>query len=96
MAKPWFLYIIRCANGNLYTGITTDVKRRFEEHSISKKGAKALRGKGPLKIVLKRRIGSVSLALRVEHGIKQLSRADKLKLLRSRSAMNVFVRGYKP
>ena len=93
--KSWSLYIIRCANGNLYTGVTTDVKRRFQEHGgTSGKGAKALRGKGPFDLVLKRKIGSVSLALRVEHGIKQLPRADKLKLLRSRSAMNTFVRSY--
>jgi len=78
----WHLYLIRCHGGNLYTGITTDVTRRFEEHQESgPKGAKYLRGRGPLELVLSRKIGSKSLALKIERKIKQLTKAQKEKLL---------------
>jgi len=81
--KPWFLYMIRCGNGNLYTGITTDVGRRFREHAHEpKKAARALRGKGPLKLVFRKKIGPRSGALKEEYRVKQLSRADKEKLLK--------------
>ncbi len=76
--KCWYLYILRCNNGNLYTGISTDVKRRLLEHSKGgKKGAKCLRGKGPLLLVLKKKIGSLSLALRMEYKFKNLSKIKK-------------------
>lgn len=52
----WFLYVIRCKHGKLYTGITTDVERRFAEHtSNDKKCAKSLRGKTPLTLVMKKK-----------------------------------------
>ena len=71
----WFLYLIRCRDGRLYTGITTDVERRFEEHnSGDKKGSKYLRGKAPLKLVMKKRIGDRSMALRVEAKVKKTSK----------------------
>ncbi len=74
----WFLYLIRCKHGQLYTGITTDVERRFEEHkSHDKKGSKYLRGKSPLKLVMKKRIGDKSLALKIEAEVKKLSKAKK-------------------
>ncbi len=74
----WFLYLIRCRHGRLYTGITTDVLRRFEEHkSHDKKGSKYLRGKSPLKLVMKKRIGDKSLALKIEAEVKKLSKAKK-------------------
>ncbi|MBI4683479.1 MAG: GIY-YIG nuclease family protein [Nitrospirae bacterium] len=74
----WFLYMIRCKDGSLYTGITTDVKRRFEEHhGDDGKGSKYLRGKAPLKLVLKKKIGSRSLALKVEDKVKKLTKTKK-------------------
>ena len=74
----WFLYLIRCKHGQLYTGITTDVERRFEEHkSHDKKGSKYLRGKSPLKLVMKKRIGNKSLAMKIEAEVKKLSKAKK-------------------
>ena len=74
----WFLYLIRCRHGRLYTGITTDVLRRFEEHkSHDKKGSKYLRGKSPLKLVMKKRIGNKSLALKIEAKVKKLSKVKK-------------------
>ncbi len=74
----WFLYLIRCRNGRLYTGITTDVKRRFEEHeSGDKKGAKYLRGKVPLKLVMKKLVGDKSMALKIEAKVKKLPKTKK-------------------
>jgi len=70
---PWFLYIIRCNNGNLYTGISTDVARRLAQHE-SGKGAKFLRGKGPLELVYQKKIGSRSDALKAESTIKKLTK----------------------
>ncbi|MBT3880863.1 MAG: GIY-YIG nuclease family protein [Candidatus Scalindua sp.] len=74
----WFLYLIRCRNGRLYTGITTDVERRFEEHeSGDKKGSKYLRGKAPLELVMKKRVGDRSMALKIEAKVKKLSKIEK-------------------
>ena len=78
----WSLYLIRCANGHLYTGITTDVERRFKEHQESgAKSAKFLRGKGPLTLVYIETVGSHSDALKREIAVKKLSRAKKLALV---------------
>lgn len=76
----WFLYLIRTADNSLYTGITTDVARRFVQHQNGK-GAKALRGKGELLLVFSAQIGERSLALRVEYRIKQLTKRQKERLV---------------
>lgn len=80
MDKTWKLYILRCADGSLYTGITTDVQARFDAHS-SGKGAKYTRGRGPLELVYTEICGSHSDALKRELEIKALSREEKLLLL---------------
>ncbi|MCH1930452.1 GIY-YIG nuclease family protein [Shewanella sp. A25] len=78
----WYLYLIRCANGHLYAGITTDVARRFNEHqSGGAKAAKFLRGKGPLTLMYQELVGSYGDALRREIAVKKLSRAKKLALI---------------
>lgn len=83
-ASVWYLYLIRCANGHLYTGITTDVTRRFNEHqSSSPKAAKYLRGKGPLTLMYQEQVGTRSDALRREIAVKKLSRSQKLALIES-------------
>ncbi|MGL5398551.1 MAG: GIY-YIG nuclease family protein, partial [Shewanella sp.] len=80
----WYLYLIRCANGHLYTGITTDVARRFNEHQSSgPKAAKYLRGKGPLTLMYQEQVGTRSDALKREIAVKKLSRAQKLGLIES-------------
>ncbi|MDR4504235.1 MAG: GIY-YIG nuclease family protein [Candidatus Scalindua sp.] len=80
--KYWFLYLIRCKHGRLYTGITTDVERRFEEHkSSNKKGSKYLRGKAPLELVMKKKIGSRGLALKIEVNVKKLPKFKKEMLV---------------
>ena len=78
----WFLYLIRCKNGRLYTGITTDVERRFEEHrNGKKKGSKCLRGKAPLKLVMKKKVGNRSMALKIEAKVKKLPKIKKELLI---------------
>lgn len=79
-AVEWSLYLVRTAQGSLYTGVTTDVQRRFGEHENKdkkNKGAKALRGKGPLTLVFEIAVGNRSDALKLEYRVKQLSRTDK-------------------
>ncbi|CAM4044077.1 Excinuclease ABC, C subunit domain protein [Shewanella aquimarina] len=74
--------MIRCANGHLYTGITTDIDRRFKEHSDNgPKTAKYLRGKGPLTLVYRERVGSRSAALKREIAVKRLTKAQKVALI---------------
>ncbi len=85
------VYVVSCRNGSLYTGIAIDVARRLAEHEQGIKGAKYLRGKGPFKLVFQRKIGDRSLAMRVEHRIKQLPREDKLRLLRHPERMHLFI-----
>ncbi len=78
ISPQWYVYMLRCGNGALYTGISTDVSRRLGEHQQGKgKGAKSLRGKGPLHVVFTKKIGAKGLALSVENSIKKLSKANK-------------------
>lgn len=78
----WFLYMIRCRDGQLYTGISTDIERRFAEHTAGK-GSKFLRGKAPLELVFRQSIGTHSDALKAEITIKQLSKESKEQIIRS-------------
>jgi putative endonuclease len=72
---------LRCGDGTLYTGIATDVTRRLAEHSSATgRGAKYLRGRQPLELLLTRAVESRELAQRVEHRIKQLPRARKAEI----------------
>ena len=75
----WFVYMLRCGDGSLYTGITDDVPRRLEAHR-SGKGAKYTRGRGPLELAYQEQVEDKPAALRREYAIKHLKRADKLKL----------------
>ena len=80
--KPWFLYIIKMANNHLYTGITVDMHRRFNEHCGAKKGAKALKGKGPLTLMYCSEMGSRSDAQKAEYWVKQQTKATKTSLIK--------------
>ncbi len=85
--NTWFLYLIRCKHGRLYTGITTDIERRFEEHkSHDKKGSKYLRGKAPLKLVMKKKIGSKGMALKIRHEFHELTRKIQILTLSGQKA----------
>ena len=83
MANTWKLYILRCGDGSLYTGITTDVEKRLETHR-SGKGAKYTRGRGPLTLVYREICGDHSAALKREAEIKKLSRQEKELLIQSK------------
>ena len=78
----WFVYMARCADGTLYTGITTDVVRRLAEHSGSKTGARSLRGKGPLQLVWQCEVADRSSASKLEAALKRRSKADKERIVR--------------
>lgn len=73
--------MIRCSDDSLYTGITTDVARRFTEHLAGNTGSKYLRGRAPLELVLLQQVGDRSSASKIEYRIKKLSRAEKEKIV---------------
>ena len=83
----YFVYILKCKDGTLYTGITTDVKRRLGEHNgkdaTKKLGAKYTKARRPVKLVFEDRFKNRSEALKEESRIKKLKREDKLKLIKS-------------
>lgn len=83
MALQWYLYMVRCREGTLYTGITTDVVRRFAEHQDnSSKAAKYLRGREPLELVFEKAMGTNKrIALSVELQIKHLPKSRKEAML---------------
>ena len=76
----WYLYILQCGDGSLYTGITTDVEKRLEAHR-SGKGAKYTRGRSPLELKYREACGNHSDALKRELEVKRLSREEKLALI---------------
>jgi putative endonuclease len=82
-APHWYVYLLRCGDGSLYAGATTDVTARLAAHREGK-GARYTRGRGPLLLVLCERHRDRSAALRREHELKRLRRAEKLALLRAR------------
>ena len=78
----WHLYLIRCRDNSLYTGITKNINRRLEEHrSGNQKGAKYLRGRAPLTLVWQHQTKSHSDALKLEQRIKKFSKYDKERLI---------------
>ena len=78
--KPWYLYIVECRDGTLYTGITTDIKRRIREHN-SGRGAKYTRGKGPVVLRHLREFKNRSDATKAELKTKKLRRKKKLSIV---------------
>ncbi len=80
--SDWSLYLVRTRQGTLYTGITTNVERRFAEHQAGcPKGARSLRGRGPLALVFSAPVGDRSRASRLEWRIKQWPRQKKEDLV---------------
>ncbi len=89
----WYLYLVRCHDGSLYTGITTNVARRFAEHQKNNyAGAKYLRGRGPLMLVFQKKLGSRSLALGVESKVKKLPKARKEELITASTRINEIIK----
>ena len=76
----YFVYILQCSDDSLYTGIATDVRRRFKEH-VAGTGAKYTRSHPPKKVVYQQKLKTRSQALKREIEIKKLTRKEKLKLI---------------
>ena len=79
MEKTWYLYILRCGDDTLYTGITTDVQRRLADHRAGK-GAKYTRGRTPLELVYEEKCGTHSGALKREIVVKSMPKKEKMEL----------------
>ena len=89
----WYLYLIRCRDGSFYTGISTDVARRFAQHQEKGgAGSKYLKSRGPLTLVFKKKLGSNSLALKVERKVKKLSKARKEELIRDKTRIDKIIK----
>lgn len=80
----WSLYLVRCSDKSLYTGITNDVDSRFAQHCEGgPRAAKYLRGRGPLELVFSAEVGDRSDASRMEYRVKRLSKAQKEQIITS-------------
>jgi len=77
----YHLYVLKCADGTLYSGITVDLARRVKEHNSSKLGAKYTRGRRPVKLVFFKRFRNRSAAAAAEARVKKLSRRQKLAIV---------------
>jgi putative endonuclease len=75
------LYILRCADGSLYTGIALDVGKRLQEHALGPRGAKYLHGRGPLTLEFQEMIGDRRAASQAEYLVKNLPKSDKERLI---------------
>lgn len=75
----WFVYILRCGDGSLYTGISTDVEARLQAHHAGK-GARYTRGRGPFELVYQESAGTQAEATRRELAVKRLTREGKMAL----------------
>jgi len=75
--NQWFVYMVRCADNSLYTGITIDITRRINEHNSLKKGARYTRSRQPVCLVYQERVATRSLASKREIVLKRLQKAEK-------------------
>lgn len=81
-SKQWFVYILRCADNSLYTGVTLDVNKRLDEHNgINKNGAKYTHGRRPVKLVYQEASISRSAACKREYAIRRLNKPQKEDLI---------------
>jgi len=89
----YWVYIVKCKGGQLYTGITSNVKRRLSEHQAQgPKCAKYLRGKSPLKLVFKKKVGTKSIALKAEAQLKKRTRGKKMGLVQKRFSLKTLLK----
>ncbi|MCX6793652.1 MAG: GIY-YIG nuclease family protein [Candidatus Gottesmanbacteria bacterium] len=79
----WYVYILRCADNTLYTGVTTDIQRRMGEHNRKQLGAKYTRAKRPVTLVYKEEAADRGSALKREWTIKKLSKQQKENLTKT-------------
>lgn len=77
MSADWLMYVVECADGTYYTGITTDMTRRLNEHNRTKRGAKYTRSRRPVKLIYFERYADRSEASKAEAAFKKLTRKKK-------------------
>ena len=82
LREEWKVYLLKCADGTLYCGVTTDVERRVREHNGAKAGAKYTRTRRPVKLIHAEKFSSRGEAQAREYALKQLPRSAKLGLIR--------------
>ncbi len=80
----YFVYILECCDGSLYTGITKDIQKRIDEHNSSDKGAKYTKARRPVKLVYEESSDDRSSASKREYEIKKFSRSKKLQLIKTK------------
>jgi len=80
-AQTWWVYILKCADNTLYTGVTTDVERRLDEHNHEKLGAKYTKARRPVRMIYQEMCKNRSEACQRESAIKKLKRSEKLALV---------------
>jgi len=81
MQQSWYVYILECSDGSLYTGVTTDPERRLHEHNHSARGARYTRARRPLSLAYREPAENRARACRREWEIKQLSAGEKRRLI---------------
>ena len=79
--SKWFLYILLCSDGTYYTGVTTDVDRRLNEHNTNKRGAKYTKTRRPVNLVYTKEFGNRSSAQAAEYKVKRLTKKQKILLI---------------
>lgn len=80
-SQPWFVYMLRCVDNSLYTGITTDLERRLNEHNFTDKAAKYTRCRRPVNMVYSEQTEDKPSAHKREWAIKQLNKHQKEDLI---------------
>jgi putative endonuclease len=83
--RLWYMYVVKCSDSTLYTGVTTDIIRRIDEHNYSKKGAKYTRSRRPVTLIYKEKFANRSEACRSEYAFKQLTRKQKLSHMQNKA-----------
>ena len=77
----WYVYMVRCNDGTLYTGITNDLEKRVDAHNSGKDGARYTRSRRPVELVYSQQVESKSAAAKLEYQFKKLPRSKKKKLI---------------
>lgn len=83
---PYYVYILRCKDGTLYTGYANNLEKRIHDHNFSKTGAKYTRARRPVKLIYSENYRTLSKALKREIAIKKLPRTGKLLLIKNKTA----------
>ena len=81
----WYVYVLLCADGTYYTGVTTNTKRRLHEHNNTKRGAKYTKARRPVSLVFSMRFNDRSAAQKAEYAFKRYSHAQKKQIIEAQS-----------